>query len=339
VADFLAGDTIDIAGVTITRARFAKGTLKLYDGKSVAETLQLGNNNSPLALATNAFYLQPDGNGGTDISLGAATFTGTYNTGLQLAALSNTIAATGRLINGPTKNYGLYGPQGRDWTLLNAGTIIGGVGFGGLVGNGNNSTLTNAASGLIETKYAFGPSAINLYAGTVIDYGTIIGGIFIEDNAPSSTDTVGITLEAGAVLKGSISNLRGGDFIDLAGLSITSESFSNGMISLRNGNHVIETLAIHGQYLTASSDFSLVSQGAAGTELVVVTGIGRPSAMQLLRPTATPASWSETIPVLPHPLAAPAPHPTIPPSDPTAWLPPHPTTSPSPVPTVTLHST
>jgi hypothetical protein len=252
IDDFLAGDTIDETGITITADSFSAGTLTLYDGTAAAGTLHLFG-----GFNTSAFDLKSDGKGGTDILLGAETFAGTYNTELQLSAFANTIAATGR-VSSPFLS--LYGDAYRNWTLLNEGTIL--AGDTGIEMRGGG-TISNAAHGLIESNFG-----VQLGPGALLDAGTIIGtsgpAIYIIAGTSGGTE---ITLETGAVVQGAIAGFGDGDTIDLAAISATGATFGGGVLSLTNAGAVVDEIALDG--LFTSNAFIAGTAAGGSTDIVM----------------------------------------------------------------------
>jgi hypothetical protein len=264
IKGFIANDTIDETGLTITKESFANGVLTLFDQNAKVGTLEFGAGINPIAFNTSAFSLKSDGHGGTDIVLGTETFTGSYsgvvnkygtvNAAITLAALANIIGSGARITGGNFKG-AVYGSAYRDWTLTNQGTIIGdGDGFGvSLAGGG---FVSNAAHGLIE-----GGTGIKMAAGTLVDSGTIIGSAGTAIYLAPGSSGVDIVLRSGAALQGAIYGFVAGDTIDLAGVTATGEMFQNGILTITNGHAVVETIAVDGAFKNASFKLKSVSGG------------------------------------------------------------------------------
>lgn len=70
IKDFRPGDIIDLFGQAATKLAFSSGKLKVFDGQTLLETLQVSG-----SFKTHEFALQSDGHGGTEITLkvGAAS--------------------------------------------------------------------------------------------------------------------------------------------------------------------------------------------------------------------------------------------------------------------------
>ena len=277
IGNFLANDTINFAGETITGLSFANGILTMSDAGVVLGTLALSG-----ALTQGEFVLSGDGAGGTQITLGSETLTGNYTAGVALTALDTTIAAGATI----TSAYnGVSGAIGRAWSLQNDGTIAGGPGnYSAGVLLQQSGEITNAAGALIQ-----GATGVVLSGGTVVNAGTIRStlangkAISIE-----GTNAATLLLEAGSSLGGSIYGLFTGDIIDLAGIIATGATFGQGVLTLTNAGAVVDTLALSGVF--ASSQFGLVSDNAGGTDITLglsetLTG-SYGSAVQLSAPSA-----------------------------------------------------
>ena len=198
------------------------------------------------------------------------TIYGTYWDGVELGA------------GGSVINFGtIYGPHAAveylgtlAGTVTNAGTIIGGssgwaVRFGGgddllvadpgavfvgkVDGGGGNSTLELAAGAGMGTLPGLGTSFVN-FASVVFD--------------PGAAWTV--TLDPVA-FTGTISGFASGDIIDLTGSAATNVTYSNGVLTVLNGDATVATLNLAGSY--TSADFSLSPDGFGGPEPgIAVTG-------------------------------------------------------------------
>jgi len=163
--------------------------------------------------------------------------------------------------------------------LVNAGKILGLPGgykqglFGGLATVASKGlvlyggAVTNTATGTISGDYG-----VAIYGGTLVDAGTIastVAGTGIAIAFGTATSTV--ILDQGNVIKGAISNFLDGDVIDFAATKITTDSFSNGIITLLNGSAIVEKLSLTG--FLNQQDFTLTSDGASGTDLIIAREI------------------------------------------------------------------
>jgi hypothetical protein len=313
VAGFIAGDTIDFAGISLTGRLYANQTLTLANGNGVVETLGIHAGLAlPDALNTAQFVLTPDGHGGTDVTLRETqTITGTYSAGLALSA-DTTSFAKGALVEGNAP-LAVYGSAARYWTVVNAGALegvlLGGGGavanqYGGQIAGGVNlaafgpgpesgkvvndkggvitgqiraGTIHNA--GVLDGHAFFGRygvylPAVYLSGGTLINAGiienTASGGVAVSLNAgqylPSAGPNV-IVIEPGSTILGAIGGFAAGDTIDLAGVTITSETFANGLLTLASAGGRETMLTLEGAFETG--DFALGTDNAGGTDITL----------------------------------------------------------------------
>lgn len=144
--------------------------------------------------------------------------------------------------------------------ILNQGVIDGK--YYGIVAS--SGTIDNAKGAtIIGTVGAF-----LVGAGTIIDAGLIdsAGGYAIGMGSSAGNE---LLLQTGATLIGAIVEFTGGQTIDEAGLTITSKSFADGVLTLFDGKSKIGTLDFDG-YLNTSA-FTLKSDGHGGTDIVLGT--------------------------------------------------------------------
>jgi hypothetical protein len=163
IAGFVQGDSIDLAGITATSESFSAGTLTLYDqGSAVASLSLVGGFN------TGEFGLYTDGQGGTNITLGAETLSGSYSGPFELTALVTTIS---RDTNFSLSSGGINSTLNHGVTLVNEGSIVN-AGFYGNAVNISEGIVTNAVSGVIDVDSGAG-SGVSLGTGTLVNAGTI----------------------------------------------------------------------------------------------------------------------------------------------------------------------
>jgi len=198
------------------------------------------------------------------------TIYGTYWDGVELGAGGSVINFG--TIYGPHAAVEYLGPLAG--AVTNAGTIIGGSGgwavrfgggdgllvadpgavFIGTVDGGGNSTLELAAGAGMGTLPGLGTSFVN-FASVVFD--------------PGAAWTV--TLDDPVAFTGTISGFASGDIIDLTGSAATNVTYSNGVLTVLNGDATVATLNLAGSY--TSADFSLSPDGFGGPEPgIAVTG-------------------------------------------------------------------
>jgi len=221
IAGFVGGDTIDEAGITITSVKFAHDSLTLFDGTTMLGALSLYGD-----FHTREFILKSDGHGGTDIEIGAETFTGTFKHGVELTAISNTVAAQARI-------NGISAGRDRTYTLVNYGSLVGtgksshGVEFDtsgqitniGLIEGGIDATAdTITNTGVIIGKYGIAASG----GGTITNSGLIEGGdtgISAEGGTIANSGLIkgkiGIQADGGTIVNSGTIEGREGVAIDL----------------------------------------------------------------------------------------------------------------------------
>ena len=252
VAGFIAGDTLDVAGATISKEHFADGVLTL-SGKGVTDTIALTGQ-----LNSSEFTLSSDGIGGTDVTIGREIVTGSYGSGFTLSALQTSFTAAADVTG--TAGSGVYGSGARSWTVVNRGIIADAAGTGLLIGD--KGTLTNA--GTIS-----GMTGVNIGVGTITNSGLITG---------STTD--GVYLSSGQITnttKGTVSG-KYGVFVDNAtvvnsGLIEGDQATGYGVVALAG---TIENKAggvIIGHYGAYSMNGTIINagtiEGTAGLGVVL----------------------------------------------------------------------
>jgi hypothetical protein len=206
-------------------------------------------------------------NTGTIIGTGGGSYSTYRDAGLQIRSgfASN---AAGGIIAGPNGVLLLGG------SVTNAGLIEGLPGgqrrniYGQVVSIASTGVTLNAGSLInLATGTISGATGIAFNGGTLSDAGTIAttlaGGNAITFGQGYAT----LILDPGNVIKGAIAGFLGGDIIDFAGSTITSEKFANGVITLSNGAAIVETLTLTGPL--NQKDFTLIPQGTLGTELII----------------------------------------------------------------------
>jgi Hint domain len=150
-----------------------------------------------------------------------------------------------------------------------------------VLSDGNGSSAPGAAYITID------PVTIDIPDGSAVSLGNISAG---RDAVFLGTGTLDLTSPAG--FAGSISSFGGGDTIMLEGLSIASESYASGTLTLFDGlGAVLESLTLGEPGSITSADFHLVSGGAGGTDITLCfypgTRIATPAgevAVEALRP-------------------------------------------------------
>jgi filamentous hemagglutinin len=191
------GDTIDLAGVTATGETFHNGILTLTNGHAMVETIALDG------LFNSSGFTLKSISGGTDIiAAPGETFTGHY--GVELRLTSQFTSITAKASFGGTQ-YGVLGEGGKDWTLLNSGTVTGSD-YGVSLASGQ---VTNAAGGLIS-----GDSGVDLEGAGLTNAGSIIGAnMYGVGFKQSNVGAVSRNLAGGGISGGGVgAGIYGGSF-------------------------------------------------------------------------------------------------------------------------------
>jgi hypothetical protein len=158
IKGFQTGDTIDLAGTSVSAVSFANGVLTLENGGSAVGTLALTGN-----FNTAEFTLAPGGGGGTNILIGPSqTVSNSYTAGVRLSAAFTTITNAVSVSGG----YGVYGSLGRNWTVVNAGTVTGPYAGVRMV----SGDVTNGVGGIITSA-----DAVDITEGSFINQGLVSG--------------------------------------------------------------------------------------------------------------------------------------------------------------------
>jgi hypothetical protein len=208
--------------------------------------------------------------------------------GITLTSSATTITSTGSITDNGAYDNAVYGTLTGTQYIDNQGKILGsGTGIflatpgmivnensisqtGGIFGFGiylgQGGTVINNAGALISGYYG-----IELTGGTITNAGTITGSgpNHVAINFGFGTTDALLVVDQGSVINGVIGGAGPGITIDYANQIITSESFSNGTLSLLDNNVLLGTLALSGLNSYDSSDFHLKSDHAGGTDITI----------------------------------------------------------------------
>jgi len=143
--------------------------------------------------------------------------------------------------------------SGGTWTL--AGAAI-------LTANAN----LNAAGALGLSGAVTGGGTLTLGTGANV---TAQSGLAVTDIIFAAGGGESLTLADSAGTTGTLTGFSSSDTIDLVNLIANGASFANGTLSLLDDGHAVGQLILAGSYATA--DFSVVSDGSGGTDLLVDT--------------------------------------------------------------------
>ncbi len=270
IAGMIAGNTIDIAGETITKSHFAGGVLTLSNKGGIVDTIALAGN-----LNSSEFTLSSDGIGGTDVTIGTEIVTGHYGAGFTLSALNTTIDASARISN--TAGYALYGSAARKWTVLNQGVVNGHASDGMVIGTGG--TIVNAAGGSITGKVG-----VQLSSGTLVNDGVIAGtkgyGVYIGSgaltNAASGTISglYGVSIGSGSVTNdGKIESNTAGKGFGAVVQNATLVNETGGVISGYIGAYANNATIINAGLIEGTSGIG-IALGTSANTIVIDPGSG-----------------------------------------------------------------
>jgi len=187
-----------------------------------------------------------------------------YGYGVFLASPGTVVNAAGGLIEGGNIGVVIEYPG----TVMNAGTILE-TGYNNTIGYGfgveldAGGVITNSTGGFIAGYYG-----VSLRGGTLVNAGTIenLGAASAVNFAPATTASL-LELQSGSRLMGEITGFVSGDTIALSGQSITSETFSGGVLSLYGANGLLAALALGESSGVGSGDFSF-STDATGDSII-----------------------------------------------------------------------
>lgn len=262
VAGLIAGDTIDLARTSITGESFAGGVLTLSNAGGIVETLSLTG-----ALNTSEFTLAADGLGGTDVTLGAETLTGTYTSGLVLTALDTTIAATARIA--AARGTAVYGSAARNWTVVNDGAVSAAAGYG--IDLADHGSIANNGT-------AIGSIGVYLGTGRIVNAGSIGGtagyGVDQQEGVLQNLATGTITGISGALdFAGTILNaglIAGTGATGFGALMVsgTLDNLAGGVIAGNYGAYMQGGTIINAGIIAGTSGVGMVLGTSANTIVI-----------------------------------------------------------------------
>jgi adhesin HecA-like repeat protein len=199
---------------------------------------------------------------------------------------------------------GIFLNQGGMITNSKGGVITGGIGIEGrqtldLLNQGLISITANygvnaieAAGTMINAKSGTIAGGIEFTGGTIINAGQIkaagyYGAIDFADTAGSET-----LVQAGGRITGAIANFGPNDTIDEAGITITSETFADGTLSLFSKTAKVDALTLDGAFNIGA--FTLRADGHGGSDIVLGSETFTGTYAMALYVTAETASFAAT---------------------------------------------
>ncbi|HEX6441229.1 MAG TPA: hypothetical protein VF007_03515, partial [Stellaceae bacterium] len=211
--------------------------------------------------------------GGTVTNHGAIA---SGRTGISFGNTAGTVDNFGAIASSAPTSFtagsGVYLENGGQITNEAGGSITAqraAISLGGTATTSAGVLVTNSGvvAGDVGVKIGLGDTGNN----TIVNFGTIVGtsGTAIDlGNASAS-----VVLEPGSQLQGGITNFRGSDSIDFAGVSAFSLNYVGGSLTLFNQTTPVAQVSVSTPYV--NPQFSEASDGAGGT-LVTVTPPGGP---------------------------------------------------------------
>ena len=163
-------------------------------------------------------------------------------------------------------------------TLTGYGRVTGAVSDVGVItATGGRLTIGGALSGT---------GGVTIAAGASLELGAAAAGPAITFSSGGGST---LKLDAPTSVSDKISGFAGGDVIDLAGVTVTSDQYASGVLTLFNGSKTLGSLAISGTY--AKHIFALSGDGAGGTDLTLaadVATLAAPATLSAVIQTPTP---------------------------------------------------
>jgi hypothetical protein len=166
IAGFASGDSIDLAGLTVTSDAFSAGVLSLFNGASLLGSLAITG-----TFAKQVFTLSPDGSGGTTIALAAASTPVIATPATQGAVLNVSQAINGVSITdadaaaaGLLLTVTLSDPHGLISATNAAGGTITGSGTTKLIVTGTLSQVNGDLATLTYVNGSLGTDTITIAA-------------------------------------------------------------------------------------------------------------------------------------------------------------------------------
>ncbi len=162
------------------------------------------------------------------------------------------------------------------------------AGAGALVGAVvNNGTIAASGGALVVSGGINGTGALQIDGGSSLELGNVGAGQTITFASGGANQT--LILDSPGAMLATVKGFGVGETIDIAGMAVTSDYYSGGVLSLYSGSQVIGTLTIARSFF--GEIFALSSDGHGGTDLTLAAdappAIKAPSTVAIATPTAT----------------------------------------------------
>jgi hypothetical protein len=248
----LSGLGADFAGfTTITESSGASWTLSGLDTIGAGTTFTVAGNLATAGNVTASGTMSITGvQSSVTVQSGAALFAGVALSGGTLAETTEAIFVIGTTLAGAQP-----GP-----ILIEPGATISGFGTIETPGITDNGTIS-AQGGTLSLNGPLTGSGV-----TIVDSGATLlmnGDLRLASLTFAGADA---TLKVDPLnLSTTISGFGANDTIDLANIHATSVSFSTGTLTVFDGQHLVSTLLLDGDYTTG--DFTLARDGHNGSKI------------------------------------------------------------------------
>ncbi len=248
------------------------GHIRVDNGATVQGWIGIYQKDGVGATITNAGLLD-----GQDFGIALHTGGTVFNTGTihggqyGIAAYQTGVIDNQGLITGNVAGIYIGGDFVNVTTIENGGTIIGTSGVAIIINHSPADVIVDAGAVFDGTVNADGAAADMLELSSSATTGTISG----IGTSFTGFSTIEIDNGASWVISGNSAGLASGQTIigngtiDLTDIKADSESFSSGVLSLYESGLLVGTLNVTTPRPANSSDFTVYTDGANGTEIVL----------------------------------------------------------------------
>jgi hypothetical protein len=162
-------------------------------------------------------------------------------------------------------NAGSFATEGRGTdtvsvAFINSGNVSVGSGTLAFIGPLTNSGVISADGGTVTFRLALNGGTLDIGSG---GSASLLQGAYAAANVDFQTGGELLDLSDPMAFHGTIADFAGGDRVDLLNTVETSYSFSNGVLTVKDGTQTVASLHFAGSYTMAS--FTLNTDGHGGT--------------------------------------------------------------------------
>ena len=163
---------------------------------------------------------------------------------------------------------------------LSAGAVLGGTGtLGGPVSN--SGKINDNGGSLTVSGDVTGTGTLQILRNSTLDLGGNAAGQTINFVATAMPENETLILDNPGDSFGTINGFTTSDTIDLKAIAATTDSYSGGILTVKNGSSVVATLMVAGNY--TGQYFALADDGSGGTDITVASGVSPFAMMSLSR--------------------------------------------------------